>query len=121
MTFLRQINSLLSRSHRLHLLLLSVLVVFSGIMEIAGIASIMPFMGAVLNPDFITKNAHVARIYRALHYTDTNHFMIFLGMMVLLVLFVSNLLSRTEKLTDFKTGSVRFGYRKTTFFRAISR
>jgi len=91
--FVRKINELLSPSHRLHLILLSILVILSGVMEIAGIASIMPFMGAVLNPDFITHNIFFARIYHEFHFSSENHFLMFLGFFVLAVLFVSNLTS----------------------------
>jgi ABC-type multidrug transport system fused ATPase/permease subunit len=62
-------------------------------MEIAGIASIMPFMGAVLNPKFVTHNVFFAQIYHEFHFSSENHFLMFLGFFVLAVLFISNLTS----------------------------
>jgi ABC-type bacteriocin/lantibiotic exporter with double-glycine peptidase domain len=93
MTIFKQINRLLTRTDRLRLISLSFLIVFSGLMEIVGIASIMPFMGAVLDPSFVIRNSFVTTIYHALHFSDTNHFLVFLGIIVLVVLFVSNLSS----------------------------
>ena len=62
-------------------------------MEIAGIASIMPFMGAVLNPKFVLHNALAGQVFHELHFSDENHFLMFLGFFVLAVLFISNLTS----------------------------
>ncbi len=93
MALLYELNRFLNRSNRIHLLLLSLLVVVSGVMEILGIASIMPFMGAVLNPDFITHNLLVSKAYRALNFSNPNDFLVVMGMAVLAVIVLSNLAS----------------------------
>jgi ABC-type multidrug transport system fused ATPase/permease subunit len=93
MTLFQQINRFLTRADRIYLLFLSFLIVFSGLMEIVGIASVMPFMGAVLNPNFVIHNSFVKGIYHSLHFSNANHFLAFLGVIVLVVLFVSNLAS----------------------------
>ncbi|MEC4683893.1 MAG: ABC transporter ATP-binding protein [Nitrospirota bacterium] len=117
MKFTEQLNRFLSRSHRLHLLLLSFLVVLSGLMEIAGIASIMPFMGAVLNPDFVVRNPFAARIFHEFHFSDANHFLIFLGLVVLGVLFVSNL---TSALTNWNILRFSFGLGRDMSLKLLS-
>lgn len=93
MALLYELNRFLTRTNRIHLLLLSVLVVVSGAMEIVGIASIMPFMGAVLNPDFITHNLFVSKVYHGLNFSNANDFLVFMGVAVLAVIVLSNLAS----------------------------
>lgn len=93
MTLLRQLNRFLTRTNRIHLGLLSILVVLSGVMEMVGIASIMPFMAAVLKPDFVTRNPFVRRVYEELHFSSPNDFLVFLGGLVLAVIVLSNLAS----------------------------
>ena len=93
MTLFQQINRILSRSNWIQLYSLGVLVILSGLMEFAGIASIMPFMGIVMNPDLIMRNKMIHNIYQNMSFQNIDHFLIFLGVVVLIVMFFSNLLS----------------------------
>ncbi|MHB1286994.1 MAG: ABC transporter ATP-binding protein [Leptospirales bacterium] len=93
MTLFRQINRFLSRSNWIQLEILGLLITMSGMLEIAGIASIMPFMGIVMNSDLTMSNKFLHWIYREMSFSTPNHFLIFLGTVVLLVLFLSNLVS----------------------------
>jgi len=93
MTLFRQINRFLSRSNWVQLEILALLIPLSGLLEIAGIASIMPFMGLVMNSDLVMSNKFLHWIYREMSFSTPNHFLIFLGIVVLVVLFLSNLVS----------------------------
>ncbi|MHB1286615.1 MAG: ABC transporter ATP-binding protein [Leptospirales bacterium] len=93
MFFLKKINRLLSKNHRTQLFGLGVLVLLAGIMEIGGIASIMPFMGMVITPKIVTQNHWLAFVYRYFSFSSPQHFLIFLGFIVLGVIFLSNLVS----------------------------
>ncbi len=93
MTFLRKLNSLLSPSHRRHLVFLALLVFLSGVMEIGGIASIMPFMAMVVDPGIVTHNHWLSILYQQGGFDSTRHFLIFLGSVVLGVLLLSNTIS----------------------------
>ena len=93
MTLFRQINRFLSRSNWIQLEILALLITLSGLLEIAGIASIMPFMGIVMNSDLAMNNKFLNWTYREMSFSSPNHFLIFLGIVVLVVLFLSNLVS----------------------------
>ena len=93
MAFFRKLYSLLSTGHRKKLAALSLLVILSGFMEIGGIASIMPFMGMVVNPRIVTENHTLSLLYRHLSFSGPRPFLVFLGFVVLGVLFLSNLVS----------------------------
>jgi len=90
---LKQLNALLTSTHRKHLALLSILVLLSGIAEIVGIASIMPFMGMVVSPDIVTNNHYLDFLYHYLSFSSTTTFLRFIGVIVLSIMLVSNLIS----------------------------
>ena len=92
-TLLKQLNALLTPSHRKRLALLSILVLLSGIAEIVGIASIMPFMGMVVSPGIVVQNHYLAFLYHYFSFSSTNTFLRFIGVIVLAIMLVSNLIS----------------------------
>ena len=88
----RRVYGLLSPALRRRLWVLGILVILSGFFEIAGVASIMPFMGMIVDPKLALENRWIAQIH-TLFPLATRPFMILLGGGVLLVLFLSNLVS----------------------------
>jgi ABC-type multidrug transport system fused ATPase/permease subunit len=89
---LKKVLKLLTKRERKRLYLLFVVMVVSAVIEVAGIASIMPFLSLITSPDLIQDNAILNRIYTDLSFESTNRFLIFTGVMVLIILVVSNLL-----------------------------
>ena len=84
---------LLSPSHRKTLWGLGALMLLSAFFEMAGIASIMPFMSMVADPGIVDHNHWLALVYHRLGFGSPRPFMIFLGIVVLGVLFLSNLVA----------------------------
>jgi len=68
------------------------LVLVSGFFELIGVASIMPFMGMIVDPKIALENYWIAQLHQFIP-LPFKHFLILLGGMVLLVLFLSNLVS----------------------------
>ena len=83
---------LLTPEHRKKLLVLGLLVFLSGFFEIAGVASIMPFMGMIVDPRLALESRWIAPIHQ-LFPLPPREFMILMGGIVLGVLFLSNLVS----------------------------
>jgi ABC-type multidrug transport system fused ATPase/permease subunit len=65
----------------------------SAIFEMAGIASIMPFMSMVADPGIVDHNHWLSLTYHRFGFDSPRSFMIFLGFVVLGVLFLSNLIA----------------------------
>lgn len=59
--------------------------------DMAGIASILPFMAVVANPDVIQTNQWLKKAYDFFQFSSLRSFLFFLGMMVLGLLVFSNL------------------------------
>ena len=89
-----QLYDILSSRDRRIVLLLFVLMFMSAVMETIGIASILPFIAVLSNPEVVEQNAHLRRLFEMLGFTDRQDFLFFLGFMFLF-LFLFGLLMRT--------------------------
>jgi ATP-binding cassette, subfamily B, bacterial PglK len=81
---------LLAPVERRRLLWLLPVVATNGLIQVLGIASIMPFLALVSNPDSIRTNALLRWTYEGLGFSTDSGFMVFVGFGVLVVLVGSN-------------------------------
>lgn len=87
---IKQLFAILRPKEKINLFFIFVLQVVVAGMEMAGMASIMPFMAVVVNPNVIQSNSTLNHIYTLLHFDNERHFLLFLGVVVLFLLVVSN-------------------------------
>jgi ATP-binding cassette, subfamily B, bacterial PglK len=87
---LKNIFGLLNAKEKRKLRLLFVAFILTGIFEIAGIASIAPFMAVVSSPEIIQDNHYLNTIYMYFEFANTNDFLVVLGVAVILLLVFSN-------------------------------
>jgi len=73
---------------QIYWLLLSILLM--GIFETTGIASIMPFMAVITNPEIIQQNQVLSFVYNYFNFSGDNEFIFFVGIAVLAILLISN-------------------------------
>ena len=81
----RMIFQLLSTSGRKQALVVLILALFVGVFDALGIASIMPFIAVLSNPEIINENEYLSYAYRALQsygLQTTNQFVFCLGVFV---------------------------------------
>ncbi len=62
-----------------------------GLLEVAGIGSILPFIAALANVDRVLENHYAQLVFNGLGFTDTRHFLLFLGALVWTLLIARNL------------------------------
>lgn len=62
----------------------------SGIMQVFGIVSIMPFISVVSNPNIIHENEYLQWTYNFLNVTSDRGFIIFLAVVVIAITFIAN-------------------------------
>ncbi len=89
---LRKLFDLIGPRDRTQLYVLVGILVIVAVVEVAGIASIMPFMAVVTNPEVIHANRWLNAVFQGLGFQTDQAFLIFLGLMVLALLVISNLL-----------------------------
>ena len=90
MNALRSILHLLTRRERRQLYLLVGFSIIDGILQIVGIASIMPFLAVVTDPAAALDNRWLSLAYDTFGFATTESFLIFLGVGVLLAIALSN-------------------------------
>ncbi len=69
--------------------MLSVMILVMAMLDMIGVASIMPFMAVLANPDLVQSNAFLNAAYAKLDFADSQQFMFALGMLVFVLLVVS--------------------------------
>ena len=89
MTTLKKLLDLLSSGERKRAALLLCMILFMALLDMLGVASIMPFMAVMVNPELVETNAVLASIYNIFGFTDRQSFLFFLGVIVFVTLVVS--------------------------------
>ncbi len=88
---LRKLFILLTPRERLFACLLCAGAVVSAAFDVAGIASIVPFIAVVAGPGTIETNRWLNLVYTSLGFESTNSFLVLLGAAVLAALIINNL------------------------------
>lgn len=71
--------------------LLVALILVMAVLDVIGVASVMPFMAVLANPDAVEANKYLSAAYARFGFTDKEQFLFFLGSMVFVAL-VSSIL-----------------------------
>ena len=93
MKALKSIYTVFSNSDKKNIGYLFIGVLITGLFEVAGIASIAPFMGVVTTPDLIHNNQYLSLIYNYFEFNSDADFLIALGVGVILLLVITNIFS----------------------------
>jgi len=81
----RMLMDLLTPRERRGFLGLALIMLLVGILETAGIASILPFMAVLAEPDRIEHSARLAAVYHGLGFGSVNAFLVLLGVLTFLM------------------------------------
>lgn len=86
---IRKVIALLSPKERRQAYMLLGMILVMATLDVVGIASIMPFMAVLANPDVVQSNPHIKAAYDALGFNNTQTFLFVLGTVVFGALLVS--------------------------------
>jgi len=86
----RKLFDLLDRRERLQLGLLSVAVLLMAVLELVGIAAIVPFLSLAADPAQLEENAWLAQAYDTLGFTEPRSFLMALGLAAVVTIVTSN-------------------------------
>jgi ATP-binding cassette, subfamily B, bacterial PglK len=89
----RKLYDILDSRERALTLLVFLLLLMVAFVETMGVASIMPFMAVLANPQVVETNRYLAEVYTRLGFESTDAFLFFLGV-VFLILIVGSLVLR---------------------------
>lgn len=104
-SIIKQILSILSADQKKRLITIQILIVISALFELAGLASIAPFMAVVTDSSVIESNQYLKSFYEFSDVDSISHFIILMAILVLIILTVTSFLSilTVWKLSRFAT------------------
>ncbi len=88
---LSHINLLLDKVEKLEGIRLLIMIILMGLFDVLGIASIMPFMTLISDPEVIEKNNYLLSIYTYFNFSNYSEFIFFSGAIVIALIIVSSL------------------------------
>lgn len=93
MNSFRKILFFFNRLEKKKLSFIFLCIVITNILEMGGIAAIMPFMAVVANPSLIETNTYLSQIYQVFSFSQPKYCMLFLGLLVFCLLVLGNAFS----------------------------
>ncbi|HAT73370.1 MAG: ABC transporter related protein [Candidatus Moranbacteria bacterium GW2011_GWF2_36_839] len=91
--FAFKLNELFNHKEKIEFLLVIFLSLLTAFFQAIGIASVLPFISIVMNPNIINENKWLNWSYYAFNFEETNSFIIFSGFVILALLVVGNAVS----------------------------
>jgi ABC-type bacteriocin/lantibiotic exporter with double-glycine peptidase domain len=91
LNLIRKVLILLSPRERRDACLLVALILVMAALDVIGVASVMPFMAVLANPDAVEANKYLSAAYARFGFANKEQFLFFLGLMVFVAL-VSSIL-----------------------------
>jgi ABC-type multidrug transport system fused ATPase/permease subunit len=82
---IRKLRDLLTPGERRNAIILFCLILATGVIESVGVASIMPFLSVLSNPDVIHKNTYLFYAYNSLGFSSSQSFLLFTGALAFVV------------------------------------
>lgn len=86
----KKILQILSKNEKFKFLIILIMSLITGFTQSISVASFLPFMSLLQDIDSIYKNKYLSMAYNLFHFTNTNKFVIFLGIGVALLILVGN-------------------------------
>ncbi|HOV37543.1 MAG TPA: ABC transporter ATP-binding protein [Spirochaetales bacterium] len=104
---IRKLWSIFTPKEKRKVILLYLGIVGVALFEVAGIGSIMPFIAIASNPDLIHTNKYLSYVYQLGNFQSQKTFLIFLGVVVLLILVIGNTLKAIVTYAQFQFAAMR--------------
>lgn len=92
---LKKIFSLLGPEEKKKAIILNVLIVIMAFLDMLGVASIMPFMSTLADPEIIHTNKYLSFFYDYLSFQSNDDFLLFMGLSLFSLLIISMLVKTT--------------------------
>ncbi|PLK68877.1 ABC transporter ATP-binding protein [Rhizobium sp. TH135] len=90
---IKNLATILDAGERRRAILVLITMIVAALLEVAGVASILPFIGVLTDPSLIERNVWLAYAYDGFGFANQRDFLVFLGAVVL-VAFISSLVFR---------------------------
>lgn len=89
MSKILKLFSLFNKSEKKNLIILLAMIIIMALLDVVGIASIMPFMSVLVDPTITINNVYLNHLYELSGLTNLRSFSIFLGFLTFILLILS--------------------------------
>jgi ATP-binding cassette, subfamily B, bacterial PglK len=86
----KNLLSLFNSNERKKIAILVIGMLILSVVEVAGIASIIPFMSIIIDPNSVHSNTYLSELYNYFSFDDESEFANYFGYLVIIILIVSN-------------------------------
>lgn len=93
MKYLEPLFSLLISKHIKALFLLQILLFITALFQVAGVASLAPFLALLSNPEIISENEMIQNIYNWIGFESKNSFLVAFAFLIMALIVISNVIS----------------------------
>jgi len=90
MNLWQKINIFFTKSELKKLVFLFVGMLIMALLETIGVTAVVPFIAVVVSPELIHENSYLAQIYNFFSFQSETNFIIFLGVVLITILLLSN-------------------------------
>ena len=90
---IKKIRIIITPQEKWQLLVLFASILLSALFQTLGEVSILPFINIIIQPEIIETNRWLNWLYNSLGFTSVNSFIIFIGILMLLIIIIGNLTS----------------------------
>ena len=91
--FVHKLFNLFDHKEKIQFSIVMLVSLFLAVFQAVGVASILPFINMVMDPNIIAENRWLSYFFNLLDFKSNNSFIIFFGFFVLAVLVIGNLIS----------------------------
>ena len=90
---IKKIRAILTRREKLQVGALLVAIIIMAFSQAVGVASVMPFIGLVMEPNLVYENRWLFFVYDTFNFVSVNRFIVFTGIMMFSIIVISNAIS----------------------------
>ena len=90
---IQKLREVLTRREKLQVLILLVAIIAMAFSQAVGVASVLPFISLVMEPEMVFTNRYLNMVYEYFNFTSVNRFIIFSGLAMFFIIFLSNAIS----------------------------
>lgn len=90
---IQQLREILTRREKFQVIGLLLAIMAMAFSQAVGVASVLPFISLVMEPNLIFENQWLAWAYETFNFTSANRFIIFSGVVMFVIVLLSNIIS----------------------------
>jgi len=87
---IQKLRYILTRREKLQVGALLIAITAMAFSQAVGVASVMPFISLVMDPDLVFENRYLLWVYETFGFNSVNRFIIFAGFVMFAIIFISN-------------------------------